>query len=201
MKRLPCFLGWIIVDLGYGVKPRGGEPVEETIALIDKIIGEHKIITQRVQTLEQVANDAEAMVGLEKAKEAFMPGRFEQKQGLQKLQELLDTIEQGLQAHFNREETALLTAFEKHGDKELVSTLRSLLLEHEGLRNRFAHSRKHITELTSGGLSRHVWEASAHDMRAHISHTRKLLEAHAEIEQELLQELRSELIRREKGND
>ena len=175
--------------------------MEEALALIDRIIEEHKTILQKLQTLEQVANDAEAIGGLEKAKEAFMPGRFEQKQALQELQELLGTVDKGIQAHFNREETGLLAAFEKQGDRKLVSALHSLLHEHEDLRHRFAHSQKHVAELTGGGLSRQVWEASAHDMRAHISHTRKLLEAHAEIEQELLRALRSELIRAQKKND
>jgi len=169
--------------------------MEEALVLIEKVIEEHKSIMQGVQTLEQAASDAEAIVDLEKAKEAFMPGRFEQEKGLRKLQESLETIDRGLRAHFDREETGLTDVFEKHGNKELASALRSLLLEHEDLRNRLAHSRKHIAELVSGGLSRHLWEASAHDMRAHISHTRKLLEAHAEIEQELFHKLRTELMK------
>ena len=177
----------------------GGELMEDTIDLIDKIIEEHKIIKKRAQALEQAANDVGAIAGLDKAKEAFMPGRFEQKQELQKLQELLEIIDKGLQAHFNHEETGLLSAFEKHGDRKLVSALHSLLLEHEDLRHRFAHARNQVAELTKGGLSRQVWEANAHDMRAHISHTRKLLEAHAEIEQELFRTLRSELRRTIKG--
>jgi iron-sulfur cluster repair protein YtfE (RIC family) len=167
--------------------------MEETLALIEKIVGEHKSIMQGVRSLEQAASDAEAIVGLEKAKETFMPGRLEQEQGLKKLQASLEAIDQGLRAHFNREETGLMNVFEKHGNKELASALRSLLLEHEDLRNRLAHAKKHVAELVSGGLSRHLWEASAHDMRAHISHTRKLLEAHAEIEQELFHRLRTEL--------
>jgi iron-sulfur cluster repair protein YtfE (RIC family) len=167
--------------------------MEETLALIEKIVGEHKSIMQGVRSLEQAASDAEAIVGLEKAKETFMPGRLEQEQGLKKLQASLEAIDQGLRAHFNREETGLMNVFEKHGNKELASALRSLLLEHEDLRNRLAHAKKHVAELMSGGLSRHLWEASAHDMRAHISHTRKLLEAHAEIEQELFHKLRTEL--------
>jgi len=175
--------------------------MKEALALIKKIIEEHKIIIRGVQTLEQVANDAEAIEGMEKAKEAFIPGRFEQKRGLQKLQEMLQTTEQGLQAHFNREETALLTAFEKYGDKELKSALRTLLIEHEGIRDRLAHSGKHVVELSSGGLSGHVWDERAHDMRAYISHTRKLLEAHAEIEQELLRELQDRLREKMKEND
>lgn len=167
--------------------------MEETLALIEKIVEEHKSIMQGVRSLEQAASDAEAIVGLEKAKETFMPGRLEQEQGLKKLQASLEAIDQGLRAHFNREETGLMNVFEKHGNKELASALRSLLLEHEDLRNRLAHAKKHVAELMSGGLSRQLWEASAHDMRAHISHTRKLLEAHAEIEQELFHRLRTEL--------
>jgi hypothetical protein len=71
--------------------------------------------------------------------------------------------------------------------------LHSIFLEHIDLRSRLVHSQKHVAELASGSMARHHWEASAHDMRAYISHTRKLLEAHAEIEQELLQELRDRL--------
>jgi len=173
--------------------------MEEALAVIEKIIEDHKVIKQRFQTLERVANDAEAMTGFEKAKEAFMPGRLSQKQGLQELQESLDAIERGLHIHFHNEETGLLGVVERYGDEELKSALRSLLLEHEDLRNRLAHSKKHVAELIGGGLSRHLWEASAHDMRAYISHTRKLLEVHAEIEQELLHKLRSEL--REKNRE
>lgn len=167
--------------------------MEEALSVVERIIEEHKAIKQNFQTLEQVANDVSALLELEETKEDFMPGRFNQRQGLQRLAESLEVIDKGLQAHFDREETALLAVFDKHGGKELASSLRSLLLEHEDLRNRFVHSKKHVAELIGGGLSRHLWEASAHDMRAYISHTRKLLEAHAEIEQELLNRLRSRL--------
>ena len=169
--------------------------IAEVLSLIKKIIVEHKATAERGQTLEQVANDVEALSGLEKAKEAFVPGRFDQKQGLQKLQELLESIDRGLQAHFNREETALLTAFEQYGDRKLVSALHSLLLEHEELKHRFVYSRNHVTELISGELSRHVWEASAHDIRAYISHTLKLLGAHAGREEKLLLTLQEQLRR------
>ena len=166
----------------------------KNMALIEEIIGEHKTIMQGVQNLEQVAGDTEAIASLEEAKEDFMPGRSGQGQSLQKLQQALETIDKGLQAHFSREETALLAVFEEHGNKELVSALRSLLNEHDELRNRLAHSKKQVAELLSGGLARHLWEASAHDMRAYISHTRKLLGAHAGIEWELFHKLQTELM-------
>lgn len=167
--------------------------MEDDLAIIERVIDEHKTIRQRFHNLEQVANDAEAMMGFEEAKEAFMPGRLGQKQGLRELDDTMKAIEDGLQRHFHFEETSLPTVVDRYSDEELKSSLRSIFLEHIDLRNRLAHSKKHVSELVSGGMARHRWEASAHDMRAYISHTRKLLGAHVGIEQELLRELRSRL--------
>ena len=170
--------------------------MKRTLALIEQVIEEHMTILQR---LDQVVNDAEALRSFEKAKEVFMPGRLDQKVGLDKLEELVNLVDQGLQAHFDREETAVLAAFEEQGDKELASDFHSLLLEHKDLRNRLTHTKNHVAQLTTGELSRSHWEATAHDMRAHISHTRKLLEAHAGVEQELLLSLRRSLLGEKKG--
>lgn len=167
--------------------------MEDDLVIIERVIDEHKTIRQDFHNLEKVANDAEAMTGFEEAKEAFMPGRLNQKQGLSTLEGTLNTIEDGLQRHFHFEETSLPAVIERHGDEELKSSLRSILLEHVDLRGRLAHSKKHAAELVEGSMARHRWEASAHDMRAYISHTRKLLEAHAEIEQELLHNLQKRL--------
>jgi hypothetical protein len=167
--------------------------MKKELAVIERIIEEHKVIKERVKTLERAANDAEALIGFEQAKEAFMPGRLDQKKGLTALGELLDVIEQGLHKHFNYEEKELPGVVESCGDEGLSSDLNSLFLEHKDLRNRIAHSKRHVADLVSGNMSRHLWEASAYDMRAHISHTRKLLEAHVEIEVELLHRLRDNL--------
>lgn len=166
----------------------------DAIEVIDRIIEEHKKIFQSVENLELVANDAMALRGLEEAKDTFMPGRLEQKGGLQSLKQLLEGVDSGIRRHFNFEETYLLGAFDKHSAKKIISVLHSLLLEHEDIRNRLAHSKEHIAELIKGELSRHVWQASAHDMRAHLAHTRKLIEVHVAIEQELLHTLRKELM-------
>ncbi|MDD4859086.1 MAG: hemerythrin domain-containing protein [Dehalococcoidales bacterium] len=166
--------------------------------LIQQIIEEHKVTFEKMRNMETVANDVEAISGLEKSKESFMPGRTDQRKGLEALQELLEKVIKGLEKHFKREETALLAAFEKYGDRELATSLHSLLLEHEDLKARFDLSKRHIAELTSGDLSQPVWEAKAHDMRAHLSHTRKLLEAHAAIEQELLKKMEAMIRDKEK---
>ena len=173
----------------------------DAIALIDRIIEEHKTISQKLQTLEEVANDAGTIIGLGEAKEAFVPGRFEEKKGLETFQKLLGTIDQGIRAHFSREEEMLSTALEKHADNKLASALNPLLLEHEDLRDRLAHAKQDVAELIGGSLSRSVWKAKGYDMRAYVSHTRKLFEAHAGMEQELLHKLRSGLMRAQEGND
>jgi hypothetical protein len=167
--------------------------MEDALTTIERVIAEHKTIRQGFHKLEQMANDAEAMTGFEEAKEAFMPGRLNQGQGLRELEDTLQAIEDGLQRHFHFEETSLPSVVDRHGNEEQKASLRSIFLEHIDLRNRLAHAKKHVADLASEGMARHRWEASAHDMRAYISHTRKLLEAHAEIEQELLHEMRDRL--------
>jgi len=164
-----------------------------TLALIEKLIEEHKVISKNAQSLEKAANDASLLTDLKDAREDFVPGRFDQNEKLKKLQELIASMNTWLDDHFNREETTLLKAVEQHGERKFVTALNSLLLEHSDLRNRLAHSKEHIAELTGGSMARHQWDASANDMRAHLSHTRKLLEAHAVMENELFAELRKYL--------
>ena len=167
----------------------------EILSLIDQLIEEHKQILQNIQTAQKVANDTVAILELEQTKEDFVPGRFnDQKQGLQNLQDSLETIDKGLQEHFSREETGLLTAFEKYGGGILASALRVLLLEHQEIKDRIAKSKKEVAELASGDLSREVREGGAWGVRVYLSHTRKLIQAHAQSEQELFYKLRTELM-------
>jgi len=125
-----------------------------------------------------------------------VPGRFgDQRQGLQNLQESLEAIEKGLQRHFDREETGLLTVFEQHRGGMLASGLRVLLLEHQEIKDRIVESKKEVAELVSGDLSREVREGKAWGVRVYLSHTRKLIQAHAQSEQELFYELRAGLMK------
>ena len=170
--------------------------MEEALALINQLIEEHKQILQEAQTTEQVANDVDTILQLDKAKEGFVPGRFsDQRQGLQTLQDSLEAIDSGLQAHFDREEKKLLAVFEQYGGETLASGLRFLILEHQELKDRIAESKREAAELAVEGLSREVREGKAWGIRVYISHTRKLIEAHAQSEQELFHKLRAELMR------
>ncbi|MFC1954208.1 hemerythrin domain-containing protein [Chloroflexota bacterium] len=173
--------------------------MEDALAIIEKIIEEHKTITEKLQNFEQVANDAEALTGFDKAKDSFMPGRLEGKKGLESFDQLLDTITEGIHGHFSREEGALMHVFEEHGDRKLSADLNSLLLEHKELRDRLASTKQDTDKLLNGQLPGQVWQALAQDMRAYVTHTRKLFEVHAAVEQKLLHTLRSEL-KQKSGN-
>lgn len=175
--------------------------MNETVQLIDQLIKEHRVIHERTGSLEKVANDASLLQDLKEAKDTFVPGRFDQSQSLQELRKMLEEIATWLDNHFNREETVLLAAVEKHGERKLATALNSLLFEHSDLRDRMSHSKKHVAELISGGLGRHRWEASANDMRAHLTHTRKLLEAHAGMENDLFKELRRHFKEASRGKE
>ncbi|RJQ39215.1 MAG: hypothetical protein C4555_03600 [Dehalococcoidia bacterium] len=164
--------------------------MESALLLIEQIIREHGTYLEKLETMERVTNDAEALYSLKQSQEEFVPGRLDQKAILEKLKELVGLVSEGLEAHFEREETALVTAFKKAGDAKLIAAFNTLLLEHKDLRDRFALTRERLRHLAGGEMSRHIWEASAHDMRAHINHTRKLLAAHAGVEEELLGDLR-----------
>jgi len=167
--------------------------LEETASLINSILEEHAELIEGTQISEGILNDIGASEKLETALDDFMPRSNSNKvKILEDLRESLERIDKELRAHFDREERALLGAFEKQGRRILVSALRVLFTEHQELKNRLAKLRQDASELATGKLSRGIWEGTAYGMRAYMSHTRKLLEAHAGSEEELFQRLQKE---------
>lgn len=161
--------------------------------LIDQLIAEHKVLSEKTGNIENAMNDARLISILTKARDTFVPGRFDQVEKLKILEEQLNSIEVWLNKHFNREETVLLKAVENYGDMQLTDSLNKLLFEHNDLRYRVAHSKMRVAELLGNTLHRHVWDASAHDARSYLSHTRSLLETHAGMENKLFTEIRHKI--------
>jgi len=167
--------------------------MEDALTLIEQLIEEHKTIMERIQSFEQIANDAEALAGFDKAKDTFMPGRLDGKQGLEEFVQLLNTISEGVDAHFIREESNLVYVFQEQGNKEMSEEFHSLILEHEDLRDRLAKTKEEIDKLLNGQLPSQIWQASAQDLRAYVTHMKQLFEIHAGTEQKLFYRLQSEL--------
>ena len=167
-----------------------------TIELIDQLISEHRSINERTAELQQYANDAVVLNELDEARESFMPGRFDAREGLKKLNEMMKEIASFIGRHFNHEETILLEAVEELNDLEIVSAFNGLLMEHSYLKTRLGRVRELIDDLKSGSLTRQHWNSSAHDLKAYLNHTRKLLAIHAASETTLFIELRRHLLDR-----
>jgi hypothetical protein len=163
--------------------------MEDIIGAINTIIKEHRVLTSNALDLDKIANDTEAMGVLEKGKDTFMPGRFDENRSLQKLEQMHAKFEAGLKSHFDFEETRLTAALKDSGKVEAVKALDGLLLEHKFLLERIEHQKKQIAELRSGKVSAGVWGAQGHDLRAFITQTNKMISAHALSEHNLLNKL------------
>lgn len=163
--------------------------MEDTVAIIDELIREHRQIEESMQSYEQSLSDLGQARKLEGAKESFVLGRLgEEKKRATQLESDLMTVDRRLEHHFYREEKALLEAFKRHGLRKLASILLDLLTEHTEIRERLAELKESAAELVSGQLSRSVWDAKAWDLRAAITHTRRLVEVHARKEEALFQD-------------
>jgi len=170
--------------------------VKETNNLIEEFILEHRQTNEATSNLQQTINDLTGWKEMEAAREDFGPGRLQnQRQKLQKLEESLGLLDRGLKAHFFREETLLLKAFESHGGQELASALNELLLEHNELRRRLDSILGAAAELLSGRLSESLWPSKAWDLRAYMSKTAESLAVHAQKEEALFDKARRELSR------
>jgi len=124
---------------------------------------------------------------LDRAQEDFVPERLtSRQQGVRSWQESLEMVRRGIEAHFNREETALLPAVEEYGDEAQLSRLRGWLAEHAELRERLAKLDIDVAELNAAEAHHVVWHGKAWGIRVYMNHTLKLFERHAKGEQKLL---------------
>ena len=161
-----------------------------TIELIDQLIVEHRMFSERAGNLQEAANDAHLLDGLDEAKDTFTATKPGQSGGLSKLDSLLEDITPWLNRHFDREETILMKAVKERGTQDMVNRFNALLLEHTDLRARVTQAGEQVESLKTGTLARHRWEAAANDIRDHLAHTRTLLEAHANMENTLFAEMK-----------
>jgi hypothetical protein len=165
----------------------------DVIGIIDRIFAEHKLLISDTSKLVNITNDAGALIAINRSNEAFMPGRTDQVQGLAKFEELRKKIQDGLNAHFNLEETLVLEAIVEHGNLTFIGPFKTLLSEHNLFRNQMDSIKSLSNELIAGQLSRAIWETQAYDMRIQTTNLQKQLEIHATNERILLVKLKEDL--------
>lgn len=168
--------------------------MEDILDVIDSIIAEHRVILRRFSALESVSNDVTAIGAYKQVRDmTFSP---EGVQHLPQLQKTLEDANRKLRAHFDREDTALLSAFEQHGDRKLLAAFQTLLAEHEEIRAQLVRAEESASRLRGGSTSQADWEKKTKGMRTAIIETRERLAAHASAEKDLLMRLRGDILGR-----
>ncbi|MFC1845802.1 hemerythrin domain-containing protein [Chloroflexota bacterium] len=168
--------------------------MSEALSIVEQIIKEHQQINVGLKASEKLSNDLVILVEFDDHIESFVQRRLDdQKQKLADLKQSVEMIDKMLNGHFKGEETRLLKAFEDSGQKMLINALSLLLEEHREIRNRIAKLKTSVDDLSSEGTSLEVWEGKAYAVRAYIRHTQKLIEAHADTENDLLKRLKKKL--------
>lgn len=171
----------------------------EAQAIVEQILDEHKQIHADFKTLGQVSGDVEAAARLEsdQNKGLFVPRSLDDRgQGLARWKDQLQAIDEGLKAHFHKEETALTQAFEREGTPELAQALRELLAEHDEINKHVAKLLKDADDIASGGAKIEVWEGQGWGMKVNIERLQKQIGEHAERERVLLGRMKAHLASR-----
>jgi hypothetical protein len=163
--------------------------MEVVAAIVQKVIAEHKVILADFKALEKMSNDATALKAIQKTKEVFMPGRLNSSEGLKQFEDLRAKLEKGLLDHFHWEEITLLEAFTLYKGFSMVSALKTLMAEHDTIREGLGELKGLMDELRSERLSHQMWETKGYDIRARITQLFKTVETHAMGEMVLLNDL------------
>ncbi len=167
--------------------------MNNALAVIDRIIAEHRQILQKTAGLGRMASDLGA-AGTLAAVESSLSGKTGDRRNLLRLQKLLTTTTRELERHFTFEETGLMAAMEKFGDRRVVSGFSTLFFQHEGLRNEFTRSGIELAELIDGEYSGEESERRAGEILSGMNRAIVSLKLHALSEEKLLNELRERLI-------
>ena len=170
--------------------------MSETLDIVEQILDEHKQFNNDFQSLDRVTSDVQAASKLasNKTKDFFVPKSLDDHgSGVQQWKAMLDGIDRGLRAHFEREETALSGAFKRDGTPELAAALDELLKEHAALNQHVAKLLKDAADIASGGAMIEVWEGSGWGMKTNIDRLRAEIEEHAERERVLLGKMKTHM--------
>lgn len=150
-------------------------------AKINKIIDEHQIIRGHVKLVGESITDQEALLSLQSARTEWIPGRLEilsEKQN--KLQKMINSLDEGLANHFAIEEGVLppiLGGF----------LMRALILEHQNIRRVLDNAKSMIANTKLEGLNREELMSREAEVQQTVNSLCHLIEEHANKEDLMLE--------------
>jgi hypothetical protein len=163
----------------------------DNLAIIRRIIEEHRAIRGHIKLIGDSTSDREAMNALARARADWIPGRQEILSEKQKrLQQTLGFLDEGLKNHF---------AFEARYLPPLLGELlmRALLLDHGEIRKEIDGAKSMVTDTKLEDLSREDLLSKESRINRIINNLCQVVEEHATNEEILLEMLERAL--EEKG--
>jgi len=147
---------------------------------INRVIDDHRVIRKHVKLVGDSVPDKEALSKLQKTRADWPLDRSDiPAEKLEKLQQTLSFLDEGLRNHF---------AFEGENLPPLCGNLlmRALLLEHEEIENKIAEARSMVANFTLEGLNEEELASRGSQVQQMIGSLLSLVEEHATKEETVL---------------
>jgi hemerythrin len=159
------------------------------ISMIDEILDAHQVKLAKLVNLETALNDSQIADGLEETL-VTLEIKDRQQENLPYIKSLFDDLLQWLTNHFAYEEKLLDVVTRHCEDTQIVIDYNTLLRDHKDLLQRLRYEKEMLEDLFKNRKSSYIWLANASDLKAHVSATKMVVEAHAASEEQLLQQFR-----------
>jgi len=161
--------------------------MKDNLAIINKVIEEHRAIRGHVKLVGDSVSDIEALFSLRKAHSAWSQSSLEMLSEKQRqLQQAMSFLDEGLKNHFSFEEKALPPLL-----GELL--MRALVLQHREIRAEMGKAKTMVADTELGGLSRQELLSKRSQIQQRISHICQVVEEHAASEETILKMMREAL--------
>lgn len=155
--------------------------MSDYLAVINRIIDEHRHIRSHAKLVGDSINDQEAMMSLQKVRPNWIPGQMEllaEKQN--KLTQTISFLNEGLTNHFAREEKYLPPLL---GD----FLMDAIVMDHQGIKAAIEETRDTVASTELEGLSREELLSEEMKIQQKISNLLSLIEDHASREELILE--------------
>lgn len=150
------------------------------LAVVRNIIEAHQTIRRHVRLAGESVSDRESLNVIEQARSGWVPARLDiLSEKLQKLQQTMSMLADGLNNHFRYEEEFLPPVFGEF-------LMRALLLEHEEVRRELAQAKQIVADASLEGLSREQLLATELKLQQVVNSVSHVIEDHAFREEVVL---------------
>jgi len=154
--------------------------VSDALAVINKVIAEHREIRRHVKLAGDAINDIEALFTLQKARSGWFQGSAQEITTKQnQMQQSLNLLEQGLRNHFDFEEKHLPPLF-----GELL--MKALLAEHGDINRQISNAKAMLASTRLAGLGRQEMLQKESEIQQMINTLCQTVEEHASHEETIL---------------